>query len=346
MTPSRVALIGYGLAGASFHAPFIATTPGLRLTTIVTKDPQRRQQAARDYPGAALVDTAETLWARSRDLDLVVVASPNRTHVPFACAAVDAGLAVVVDKPLAASAAEARALIAHARSRGMLLTVFQNRRWDGDFLTLRRLLNDGSVGQPFRFESRFERWRPELKPGWRHLPSSEDAGGLLYDFGSHLIDQALQLFGPVVHVHAELDRRHAETRVDDDSFLAVTHASGVRSHLFMSSMAANAGPRFRLLGSKGAYVKLGMDPQEDALRAGRRPDEPGWGEEPVEQWGRIGAGEDTRAVPTEPGAYQMFYRGVSAALRGEGPMPVDPEDAAAALDVVEQAQRYEPSTSR
>lgn len=346
MTTFGVGLVGYGLAGACFHAPFIATTPGLRLATVVTKDPSRRQQAARDHPDARILETVDELWARSSDLDAVVVASPNRTHVPLAHAAADAGLAVVVDKPLAASAAEARALIAHARERGTLLTVFQNRRWDGDFLTLRRLLREGALGDPFRFESRFERWRPQVNPGWRHLASPEDAGGLLFDFGSHLIDQALLLFGPVVHVHAELDRRHAQANVDDDSFVALTHASGVRSHLFMSSMAANAGARFRVLGSKAAYVKFGMDPQEDALRAGRRPGESGWGEEPSDRWGRLGCGDDTSAVRTEPGAYQDFYRGLVAALRGEAPAPVDPDDAAAALDVIELAQRYAPSTSR
>ena len=208
----RVGLIGYGLAGAVFHAPLISATPGLSLTAIVTANEARRAQAARDHPQARLLPDADSLWRSASELDLVVVASPNRTHAPLALAAVGAGLAVVVDKPLAATTGDARRLIDAARDRGTLLTVFQNRRWDGDFLTLRRLLAEGSLGAVMRFESRFERWRPTVKAGWRMLGAPEDAGGLLFDLGSHLIDQALVLFGPVTHVYAELDRAAAAWR--------------------------------------------------------------------------------------------------------------------------------------
>lgn len=336
--PRRIAVIGYGLAGSCFHAPFVATTSGLELAAIVTSSAERQAQAAREHPGVRVIDSASALWDQASDLDAVVVAAPNRAHAPLARAAIDAGLAVVVDKPLATSAAEARALIRYAASRGRLLTVYQNRRWDGDFVTLRHLLLDGAVGDPLRFESRFERWRPAARPGWRQLPSPEEAGGLLFDLGSHLIDQALQLFGPVARVYAELDRRQSAA-VDNDSFVALTHRSGVRSHLFMSTMAAQAGPRFRLLGTQGAYVKHGMDVQEDALRAGGRPDQPRWGEEPVESWGDLGCGDKIQRVPTSAGAYQEFYRAFERALRGDGPPPVDPNDAALALDVIEAAHR-------
>ena len=183
-------------------------------------------------------------------LDVVVVASPNRTHVPLAIEALDAGFHVVVDKPLAASAADAARVIATARARGRLLTVFQNRRWDGDFLTLRRLVHDGRLGRVFRFESHFDRWRPDVKPGWRMSDAPEEAGGLLFDLGSHLIDQALVLFGPATHVYAELDRRRPGVTVDDDSFVALRHASGVRSHLSMGALVAQLGPRFRVLGDR------------------------------------------------------------------------------------------------
>lgn len=335
----RVGVIGYGLAGAYFHAPFIAATPGLELAMVVTRDPARRAQAARDYPGIRVVDSPDEIWRASPRLDVAVVATPNRWHVELARAAADAGLAAVVDKPVAASAAEARALIAHCRACGSLLTVYQNRRWDGDFVTLQRLVREGAVGQPLRFESRFERWRPGRRDGWRLRPDREEAGGLLFDLGSHLVDQAIMLFGPVAAVYAELDRRQPGVQVDDDSFVALTHRSGVRSHLFMSVMAAQAGPRFRLLGSKAAYVKYGMDPQEDALRAGGRPGTPEWGAEPVDRWGQLGHGEALHAVPTAPGRYQEFYRGLVRALRGEGPPPVEPEDAAKALDVIEAACR-------
>src|SRR5690242_14319598 len=164
----RVGLVGYGLAGSAFHAPLIATTPGMRLEAVVTASPERRAQLHREHPGARAVDTPEQLLDGS--VDLVVVASPNRTHVPLARAALDAGLPVVVDKPLAGTAAEAAALADLAEQRGLLLTVFQNRRWDNDFRTLRHLIDTGELGRVHRFESRFERWRPQLKPGWRELP--------------------------------------------------------------------------------------------------------------------------------------------------------------------------------
>ena len=338
-TPIRVALIGYGLAGASFHAPFIATTPSLALRVIVTRDPERRARAAQDHPQARLVDDADALWREAGELDLVVVATPNRTHVPLARAALEAGLAVVVDKPLAPTAAEGEALIREARRRGLPLTVYHNRRWDGDFITLRRLVATGSLGDVFRFESRFDRWRPTPRGNWRERGDPAEAGGILYDLGSHLIDQALLLLGPVTSVYAELDRRRAGVEADDDSFLALRHVSGARSHLGMSAVAAQAIVRLRALGTRAAYVKHGLDVQEEALRRGERPDRPGWGEEPPARWGSLGAGDEARPVPTARGDYPAFYAGVARALRDGSPMPVDPEDALAGLRIIEAAHR-------
>jgi predicted dehydrogenase len=332
----RVGLIGYGLAGSAFHAPLIATTPGLELSAIVTANPERTAQARQRHPDARVLGSAEQLWERRDALELVVVASPNRTHVPLARAALAAGLPVVVDKPLAATAAEARALVDEAERSGLLLTVFQNRRWDGDFLTLRRLLAEGALGEVYRFESRFERWRPTPKPGWREQGEPEEAGGILYDLGSHLVDQALQLFGPVESLYAEVDRQRERVLVDDDTFLALTHVNGVHSHLWMSAVAARPGPRFRVLGSRAAYTKHGLDVQEHALRRGLLPGA-GWGEEPAERWGELGVEDDVRRVRTEPGAYPDFYAAVAAALRDGGRPPVDPRDAVAALELIEMA---------
>ncbi|HKP73888.1 MAG TPA: Gfo/Idh/MocA family oxidoreductase, partial [Longimicrobiaceae bacterium] len=261
----RVGLIGYGLAGSAFHAPLIAATPGLRLSLVVTSNPERAAQVRREHSEVEIVDTAERLWERAGELELVVVASPNRTHVPLARAALAAGLPVVVDKPLAATSADARALADEAGSRGLLLSVFQNRRWDGDFLTLRHLIADGALGDVHRFESRFERWRPAPKPGWRERGDPAEAGGVLFDLGSHLIDQALVLFGPVRQVYAEIGRRRPGVEVDDDAFVALTHASGVVSHLWTSLVAAEDSGRFCVLGSRAAYVKRGLDVQEAAL---------------------------------------------------------------------------------
>jgi predicted dehydrogenase len=336
--PHRVGLVGYGLAGAVFHAPLIAVTPGLRLDAIVTRDAERRAQAARDHPGARLLESADELWRLTPKLDVVVVATPNRTHASIARAALEAGVGAVVDKPFVPTVAEGRALVEEARRRGLLLTVYQNRRWDGDFLTVRRLVADGSLGTVFRFESRFERWRPTPKVGWKERGDPREAGGVLYDLGSHLIDQAITLFGPVVSVYAELDRRREGVAVDDDAFVALTHRGGARSRLVASLVTAQPGPRFRVIGSRAAYVKWGVDPQEDALRRGERPTTAGWGLEPPEQWGSLGIGDAVQRVPTEAGAYQRFYDGVAAAL-ADGAPPVDPNDSIAGLEIIEAARR-------
>ncbi|MGA5038433.1 Gfo/Idh/MocA family protein [Streptomyces capoamus] len=343
--PLRVGLIGYGLAGSVFHAPLIAATEGLALDTVVTSSPERQQQARAEFPDVRLAAGAQELFDRADELDLVVVASPNKTHVPLATAALEAGLPVVVDKPVAGTAAEARELAALAEQRGLLLSVFQNRRWDNDFLTLSRLLADGELGDPWRFESRFERWRPRPKGGWRESGDPAEIGGLLYDLGSHVVDQALVLFGPVTAVYAETDIRRPGAETDDDTFLALTHASGVRSHLHVSATTAQLGPRFRVLGSRAGYVKYGLDPQEAALREGGRPGAvEDWGAEDQSLWGRIGSGESPLSgggtpVPTLPGDYPAYYAAVAAALRGAGPNPVTALEAAAALDVLEAARR-------
>ncbi|MFJ6796516.1 Gfo/Idh/MocA family oxidoreductase [Streptomyces sp. NPDC091268] len=344
-TPLRVGLIGYGLAGSVFHAPLVTATDGLVLDTVVTSDPARRAQVAEAHPDARTVATAAELWERTPALDLVVIASPNKTHVPLAKAALDAGVPVVVDKPLAATAAEARELADLADRTGTFLSVFQNRRWDNDFLTLRRLLAEGELGEVQRFESRFERWRPQLKGGWRESGAPEEIGGLLYDLGSHVVDQALVLFGPAVRVYAEADVRRPGAEADDDTFIALTHASGVRSHLYVSATTAQLGPRLRVLGSRAGYVKYGLDPQEAALREGLRPGgEHPWGEEPEHMWGRLGSGESPLTgggtpVPTEPGDYPAYYAAVAAALRGSGPAPVTAREAADCLAVLEAARR-------
>lgn len=343
----RVALIGYGLGGQSFHAPVIAATPGMRLAAIVTGNPERQRLVRTEHPEARVIATADALFQDSSGIDLVVISTPNRTHVPLALQVIDAGIAVVVDKPLATSSADARRLVEEARRRKVFLSVYQNRRWDGDIQTIRRLISEQAFGRVLRFESRLERWRPAPKGGWRELSDAEEAGGLLFDLGTHLIDQALWLFGPVKDVYAELDNRREGLAVDDDVFLALTHASGVRSHLWASLMVAQYGPRLRVLGDRAAYTKASWDVQEAALRRGERPGSPGWGEDPPEQYGLLGVGDDVRPVPTEPGDYRGFYAGVVRSLRDGTPPPVDPADAIAGLEIIEtaRARRVAQSTS-
>ncbi len=331
----RTGVIGYGIAGRVFHTPLISSTPGLALTAIVTTDPERRAQAVAAYPDVELLDTADDLLASG--VDLVVVGSPNKTHVDLALAAIDRGVAVVVDKPFAPTAAEARRVVEAAKAKGVPLTVFQNRRWDSDFQTVREVVASGKLGNLTRFESRYERWIPEIWDNWREFGAPEEAGGLLYDLGAHLVDQALQLNGPVRSVYAELNRRRPGALVDDDVFVALTHTSGVRSHLWASAAATNHGPRFRLLGDQAAFTSHGMDGQEDALVAGLRPGQEGWGVEPESAWGSLGLLDDTKPVESERGAYEQFYVQLVAALRDGGPLPVDPESAIAALEIIEDA---------
>ena len=326
MAVLRVGIAGYGLAGRVFHAPLIAATDGLDLHAVMTGSPERAAQVAAEHPGARVVATLDDLL---EDVDVLVVATPNASHVPVALAGLQRGLAVVVDKPLAATAAGAEQLL----RAGGRLTVFHNRRWDGDFLTVRRLLRERALGDVVRFESRFERFRPDVDPGrWREQPDPAAGGGLLLDLGPHLIDQAVQLFGPPVEVYAELHRRRPGARVEDDVFLALEHAGAVRSHLWMSTTAALPGPRFHITGLAGALTTGGLDPQEAQLAGGLRPGDTGYGIAPA---GRL----NDRDVDLTPGRYQDFYAGVLAWAGGSAPPPVDPADGLLVLEVIEAARR-------
>ena len=342
--PLRVAIIGYGLAGAVFHAPLVSSTPGMEVAAIVTGNVRRQEHARRDYPTAAIIASVDDLWRHPTRYDLVVVASPNRTHVPLGIAAMQAGLPVVIDKPLAASVEDAEQLIATSYTTGQLLTVFQNRRWDNDFLTVRSLIASDLLGSITRFESRFERYRLQPRPhAWRELAAPEEAGGLLYDLGSHLIDQAVQLFGRPTRVYAEMELRRPNVEVDDDTFVALQFENGVRAHLWMSVVARIQGPRMRLLGLHGSYEKYGLDPQEETLHAGLRPGDAGWGIESPERWGRLttdfhGVRLDT-TLETQHGAYEHFYAMLRDALTKGGRSPVDPTEVVTVLNVIAAAQQ-------
>jgi scyllo-inositol 2-dehydrogenase (NADP+) len=337
MADLEAAIIGYGLAGSVFHAPLIACTPGLAVASVVTS---RTDEVRRDHPGARVLSRPEDVWERAAEHDLVVVATPNAVHGVLARAAIDAGLPVVVDKPLAVSAAEARSVVDHAERAGVLLTAFHNRRWDSDQLTLRRLIAGGELGDVLRYESRIERWRPELKTErvWRETVPPSEGGGVLLDLGTHLVDQALHLFGPVAEVYGEVETRRGGA-ADDDAFIALVHESGTISHLWASQLVAAPGPRLRVLGAKGAYVVDDVDGQEDALCAGFRPDDDTtWGAEPESRWGRLVRGEESSVVPSEHGDWPRFYAQLARAIRVGGPPPVDPHDAIVVLEVLEAAR--------
>jgi len=334
--PIRAAVIGYGLSGRVFHAPFLAANPDFALTAIVTGDAERGARATETYPGVRIVPTAEALFAQAGDLDLVVIGTPPETHVALANAALDAGLAVVIDKPFSVDSEQGWALLNRADSLGLPLTVFQNRRWDGDFLTLQALLAEGSLGEVYRFESRFEFFKPGPPRSWKAGATPADGGGVLYDLGAHLIDQAVLLFGPVDDFTAELSTRRPGGAADDDSFVSLHHGSGVRSHLWMSSFAAQAGPRFRVLGSAAGYTKWGVDGQEAAIQAGNLPSDADFGLEPEVTWGRLGTDGASHVVPTQRGRYTGFYESLADALLRGAPLPVSAVDSAHTIELIER----------
>ncbi|MFT4122527.1 MAG: Gfo/Idh/MocA family oxidoreductase [Microbacteriaceae bacterium] len=333
--PVRVGLIGYGLAGRVFHAPFIAANPALELSLIATADPARARQAGAAHPGARVVPRPEEVIGA--DVDLVVIASPVSVHCEQAGAALAAGHSVVIDKPFVPTVAEGRQLIAQADAAGLALIVFHNRRWDGDFLTVRSLVETGRLGAVHRFESAFERWSGPVRDRWQDRLGPEQGAGIAYDLGSHLVDQALQLFGPAEVELAEFGRVRAGAASEDDAFIALRHTSGTLSHLSMSHVAGVPGPRFRVLGSAGAYRCFGLDPQEAQLAAGLRPGEPGYGVVAEDDWGTLGSGADTARLRTEPGDYSAFYAGVARTVREGAPASVDAREALEVVRIIERA---------
>ena len=331
MEPVRFGLVGYGFGGRYFHAPLLAAAPECEFLGVVTTSPQRRELLGREHPGAATFGSLQELV--DAGAEAVSISTPADTHTALTDQALDLGLAVVSDKPFALDAASARASVERAERLGRSLSPYQNRRWDSDFLTVRSLVDRGELGTVTRFESRFERFDPEPGP-----PAA--GGGTLLDFGAHLVDQALVLLGPVAGVYAEW--RVRESGLDDDVFIALTHASGARSHLAGSWSEGAPGDRFRVTGTTGSYVVGGpMDGQEAALIAGQTPATLGanWGAEPPERWGRVQRGDQQEAVPTERGRWDTFYPAFARAVRGDGAVPVDPWDAVASLTVLDAARR-------
>jgi predicted dehydrogenase len=341
--PIRTAIAGFGLSGSVFHAPLIAANPAYSLDVISTSDAGRQAAAAASYPGARIVDTPAGILELAGELDLLVLGTPPATHYPLAKAALEAGLDVVVDKPFTVHSAEGQELIDLAARLGRVLTVFQNRRWDGDFLTVRGLLDSGVLGTVARFESRFERWSPTVAKAWKATATADDGGGVLFDLGTHLLDQAVQLFGPATVAHAELHARRPGEQVDDDVFLALRHDSGVTSHLWMNMLCAQQGPRFRLLGSEAGFTKHGVDPQEPYIVAGGSPLDAEYGVEDRDWAGLFGRDGHLERLPTARGAYPEFYRILAEKLADGGaasalPVPVDPAGPVEVLRLIEQAR--------
>ncbi len=329
----NVGLVGYGLAGSVFHAPLIGSVPQLGLSKVVTS---RHDQIAKDLPGVAAVpDISEVL--ADPFIDLLVIASPSANHFEHTTAALLAGKHVVVDKPFAITAREADELIALAESQGLILTVFQNRRWDGDYLTVRHSIEQRWLGNVFHYEVHFDRFRPQIKPGWRE--ELRPGSGILYDLGAHLIDQSLHLFGMPRAVTADIIAQRAAAKVEDYFHLVLDYAP-MRVILHSATLVPHPGPRFTIHGDGGSFLKYGLDGQEDALKQGLRPGDQQWGADQPEYYGELTpAGGVTRKVETLRGGYEKYYELLAACLLTGTPPPVDPRDSRNGLIVIEAAQR-------
>lgn len=339
LAPLNVALVGYGYVGKTFHAPLIGATPGLALHTVVSSDPAK---VAADLPDTRVVpDLAEALADPA--IDLVVIATPNALHAPQAIAALNAGKHVVVDKPFALGAAEARTMAEAATAAGKLLTVFHNRRWDSDFLTLKRLIADGTLGEVVQYESHFDRFRPVVRDRWRERAGP--GAGAWMDLGPHLLDQALVLFGEPLAIAADIgiQRPGPVGRIGaDDYFHVVLRYPTLRVILHGSLLTAASDLRLAVHGTGGSFVKHGLDPQEAQLKAGMVPGAPGWGRDSrhgvlttVENDAQVHAD-----VSPEPADYRAFYAGVREAILHGAPSPVPVEEALRVmrlLDLTEQA---------
>lgn len=330
--PLQVALVGYGFAGKTFHAPLISVVDGLKLTHMVSSDPEK---VRRDWPGVTVLSSIDEACANP-SIGLIVVATPNTSHFELAQKSLAAGKHVIVDKPFTLTVADAQKLLAQAASARGLLSVFQDRRWDGDFITLRRLLEQGPLGEITHFESHYDRYRPEIKQRWREMPGP--GSGVWFDLGPHLIDQALQLFGLPGAVFGDIaaQRRGGST---DDYFHVLLRYGARRVILHGESFVSADLPRYIVHGTLGSYVKFGIDSQEEALKHGEKPGGPGWGADP--RPGTLYIWKDgelqTNSVSAAAGNYARYYEAIRDAITKGAPNPTTPQDILAVMTVLETA---------
>ena len=332
-----VGLIGFGLAGRAFHAQVIHATPGLRLAAIVQR---HGNEAAQKYPDVRVLRSVKELLD-IRDIRLVVIATPNETHAPIAQQCLEAGRDVVVDKPFATTLKEAAELVDLAQKCGRLITVYQNRRYDGDFQAIRQIVADGALGRIIRFETNYDRFRPDLKPGaWRERPGP--GSGIFFDIAPHLIDHALVLFGLPEAVTADIRLERAVVVVDDSFDVMLHYPAGMRAVLRSTMLAVATRPRFVLHGTRGAFFKQTYDLQEINLRRGYIPETGPWGGEPQEDWGVLTTIENDvvtkRSVPSSTSDYRDYYANVRDAILGRAALAVSPEYALDVMHVLELAQ--------
>jgi len=333
----RTGIIGYGVSGQIFHASAVAANPAFEVAAIVTADAGRARLAAER--GFRVVATPEELLDQA-ELDLLVVATPPHTHAGHVLSALERGVAVVTDKPFATSVAEAEMMIEASERAGVPVFVYQNRRWDSEFLTVCKLIDEGVLGDVFRFESAMEKFSGEsLRADWQRGLDRTSGGGVLFDLGAHLIDQALQLFGPATVEAAQTASVFEGRASEDEAFVWLRHESGVSSHLAMSRSARRPAPRMRVLGTAGGWSMEVGDVQEDQLKAGKSVTDADYGVMPEEHWGVLTTTAGDATVPSERGDHPAFYRGVAATLIDGAENPVDPAGPLAALRITDEAHR-------
>lgn len=328
-------LIGYGYAGKTIHAPLLASIPGMKLHTIVSRDGAKVKT---DWPHVHHVSTSDELLANP-EIDLVVIATPNETHFPLAKAALQAGKHVVIDKPFTLDNREARQLIALAHQQDLQLSVFHNRRWDADFLTLRQVLESGELGDVLYLESHIDRYRPEVRDRWRE--QSVPGSGLWYDLGAHLLDQSLQLFGKPDNIWLDLAQQRQGARTDD-YFHAVLQYGQRRMVLHASTQVVQSGPRFIVHGNRGSWIKYGLDTQEVQLKNGMTPEQPGFGLDPRPGLLSTSLSDDKlrqQGIPNQTGCYRHYYQHMLEAIQRGTPVPVKAEEAADVMELIELGLR-------
>jgi scyllo-inositol 2-dehydrogenase (NADP+) len=345
-----VGVVGYGLGGRVFHAPFVSAVPGLRLVAIMTRNGEK---ASKLYPATKIVSALEDILG-DKSIELVVISTPNETHFTLAKKALEAGKNIVIDKPFAPTAAEALELLQLAKSKGVLAIPFHNRRWDGDFLTVKKLLKEAAIGRLVTYESHFDRFRPVPRENtWKE--AENPANGMLFDLGPHLVDQALALFGApdaiTASVRADRDQTAIEDAFDITLHYPGANGKGLLAHCRTSYLACINAPRFLLHGTKGSFLKYGVDPQEPTLEGGAKVPVLGssevWLQEKESAWGTLAVAPVPadpamlveRQVKTEPGDYRGYYGNVRDALLGTAALAVTSEDGYRVTKLLEMARK-------
>ncbi|NRF95677.1 oxidoreductase [Paenibacillus frigoriresistens] len=336
MKKVNVGIVGYGLSGETFHAPIIRSIKGMEILKVVSSNPQK---VKKNLPNAEVVSSIEELLS-DESIDLVVITSPNPTHYSYAKQSLLAGKHVVVEKPFVIHVEEASDLIKTAKQQNKTLSVFQNRRWDNDFLTIKHCIKSEVMGEIFLYEAHYDRYRPEISSRWRETDAP--GSGMLYDLGAHLIDQALHLFGTPMNVYGDVTSQRENSLVDDYFHIVLTYGR-TRVILHSGSLVRRQGPRFQVHGSKGSFIKSGLDSQEDFLRQGKLPGCVDWGKDKEEWYGDLTVGIGERAltgkIETIPGSYESFYQGIYQAITENTPLPVTANEALNTIKVIELVKK-------